>query len=170
MVKRHLIVLTLCAAMTVFGCNSTETVLQPTPDDVANTSRIESSEFSSPWRVGLAPVVGAPVDAVSAFNKRFSLRARERGFALVSLDEGTGTHLLKGYFSAFTEGSQTTVVYVWDLLDTEGNRLHRFQGQEGVPVQAGQEEAWASVPAETMERIADLTAESVAVWLAAAAS
>ena len=46
------------------------------------------------------------------------------------------THVLKGYFSAMTEGKETTVIYVWDVYDPAGNRLHRIQGQQKAPAQA----------------------------------
>ena len=40
---------------------------------------------------------------------------------------------LKGYFSAFNDGKQTTLIYVWDVLDPPDQRIHRIQGQESVP-------------------------------------
>ena len=96
------------------------------------------------------------------------MRAGERGLTLVPNTENNYTHVLKGYFSAFSENGKTTVVYVWDVLDPSGNRLHRIQGQEAVAVDGGSD-AWAAVPPEAMERIADRSVDSLALWIVGAA-
>ena len=45
-----------------------------------------------------------------------------------------------------TEGKQTTVLYVWDVYDRSGNRLHRINGQREVAGSNGGE-GWNAVPA-----------------------
>jgi len=59
------------------------------------------------------------------------------------------------------------VIYVWDVLDPAGNRLHRIQGQQGA---SGKGEGWAAVPPATMQAIADQTVDQLMIWLAAAAA
>ena len=65
--------------------------------------------------------------------------------------------------AALAEGRQTTVVYVWDVLDASGNRLHRIQGQQKA---TGKGEGWVAVSGETMQSIADVTVNQLATWLA----
>jgi hypothetical protein len=72
--------------------------------------------------------------------------------------------VLKGYFSTLTEGGQTTVIYVWDVYDPAGNRLHRINGQQKAPSGGG--EGWAAVPSATMQAIADSTIDQLSSWLA----
>jgi hypothetical protein len=64
--------------------------------------------------------------------------------------------MLKGYFSAVTEGKDTTVVYVWDVYDPAGNRLHRINGQMKAPsVASGSgatDDSWKAVSPATMQR------------------
>jgi hypothetical protein len=72
--------------------------------------------------------------------------------------------VLKGYFSTMSEGKDTTVIYVWDVYDPAGNRLHRINGQQkAASVNGG--EGWAAVAPETMQAIADQTIDQFATWL-----
>ena len=74
----------------------------------------------------------------------------------------TAEHVLKGYLSAYADGGKVTVVYVWDVLDNSGARLHRIQGQETVSGNAA--DPWAAVPARTMEGIASKTIRQYLDW------
>lgn len=120
--------------------------------------------ISSNARIQIAPIVGASVEAAGPLSERISAKAKERGIKLAGGD-GSATLVLKGYFSAITEAKETTVIYVWDVLDTAGNRLHRIQGQQKTP--APNAEGWASVSAPAMQGIADQTVDQLAAWLAA---
>lgn len=120
--------------------------------------------ISSNARVQIAPIVGASVEAAGPLSERISAKAKERGIKLAGGD-GSATLVLKGYFSAITEAKETTVIYVWDVLDQAGNRLHRIQGQQKAP--AANAEGWASVSTPTMQAIADQTVDQLAAWLAA---
>ena len=114
-------------------------------------------------RVQFAPVIGASPASASPLASRLMARAAQRGLAVAQAGDATTTHVIKGYFSAFTEQRETTVVYVWDVLDPAGNRLHRIQGQQKVA--AAQGEGWNSVTPQTMEAIADRTIDDLATWL-----
>ena len=114
-------------------------------------------------RVQFAPVIGVSADAVPALAARLRARAQQLGITVAAAADRSITHVMKGYFSAFTEGRETTVIYVWDVLDPAGSRLHRIQGQQKQPGSDG--EGWNSVTAPTMEAIADRTIDDLAVWL-----
>jgi hypothetical protein len=131
----------------------------------ATTLNAQAAALSSNARIQIAPIVGSTVEAVTPLTRRLSQRAASRGIALVSSGATDTTHLLKGYFSAITEGSETTVIYVWDVLDPSGNRLHRIQGQEKTANSAA--EGWSGVSSPTMEAIGEKTIDQLAAWLAA---
>lgn len=116
-------------------------------------------------RVRFAPIVGSTLDAVTPMSRRISLRAREAGLQIVRADDPAQTHLVKGYFSALADAGQTTVIYVWDILDATGNRVHRIQGKQVVPGEANAADPWQVVPAATMEQIADLMMRELVAWL-----
>lgn len=114
-------------------------------------------------RIRLAPVVGAPEGAVKAMSRRIATRSTERGIALVPPGTSGATHDMKGYFSAITESGKTTVIFVWDVFDTSGNRLHRIQGQESAP--GSSPDGWSSVSGRMMETIGTRTVDEFATWL-----
>jgi hypothetical protein len=114
-------------------------------------------------RIQFAPVIGAAAEAVPALSTRLRARASQRGVTVAGSGDPAVTHVMKGYFSAFTDRGETTVIYVWDVLDPAGNRLHRIQGQQTETGTGG--EGWNAVTAPTMEAIADRTVDELAVWL-----
>lgn len=137
----------------------------PSPSPSGPAASVASLPSTARARINFAPIVGATVEAAGPLSERLALKARERGIALARSGETGTTHVLKGYFSAITEGKKTTVIYVWDVLDPSGNRLHRIQGQKAVA--AGSASGWASVPREAMLEIADGTVDELVAWLAA---
>jgi cytoskeletal protein RodZ len=115
-------------------------------------------------RLQVAPIVGASVEAAAPLTAELQARARQRGLTLVGSTDQTATHVLKGYFSTMSEGKDTTVIYVWDVYDPSGNRLHRINGQQKAPA-AGSGEGWPTVAPATMQAIADQTIDQFAAWL-----
>ena len=101
--------------------------------------------------VRFLPIIGAPVQAVTPLSRQLGAEARARGLTIKSANDASSEHILKGYFSAFSDGGNVTVTYVWDVLDGNGGRLHRIQGQEVVPSAA--KDPWAAVPASVMQQI-----------------
>lgn len=140
------------------GCTGATSVFEP--------SAMLSPRPSSPARdvsVQFAPVVGAPETAANVLSQQLLARAGEVGLTLVPVGQ-TGNLAMRGYFSAFSEGGQTTVVYVWDVVDPAGNRVHRIQGQETTPTT--QVEGWPSVSDAAMQAIAVQTVDQLVAWLA----
>jgi hypothetical protein len=115
-------------------------------------------------RLMVAPIVGASVEAATPLTAELQTRAKQRGIILAGSAGQTPTHVLKGYFSTMSEGKDTTVIYVWDVYDPAGNRLHRINGQQKAPSANGGE-GWAAVAPETMQTIADQTIDQFATWL-----
>jgi hypothetical protein len=108
------------------------------------------------------PIIGAPVAAVTPLSRELGNSARSNGLTIKASSDATSEHVLKGYLSAFSDGKQVTVVYVWDVLDNSGARLHRIQGQESVPGRSG--DAWAAVPPEVMQQIGVSTIAEYMKW------
>lgn len=178
----------LLAALTLAACNSssvlepsaiappppgtpaagTAPAAEPATGTVAATPRASSAAtaaVAARTRLQIAPIVGAPVEAAAPLTERLNQRARENGITLAGSADQTATHVLKGYFSTMTEGKETTVVYVWDVYDPSGNRLHRINGQVK-SASANATEGWAAVTPEAMRSIADSTVDQLTAWLA----
>lgn len=118
-----------------------------------------------PGKLQIAPIVGAPLNVVTPLTHRLNTDAQAKGVAIAPPNDPTATYVMKGYFSALAENDQTTVLYVWDVLDKSGTRLHRIQGQE--KVKGVSPDSWSAVPASAMEAIADRTIQEYVTWLAA---
>ncbi|MFA6156066.1 hypothetical protein [Mesorhizobium sp.] len=151
------------ATTTVGGPATTATPLTPA----------QSAAILSKTRLQIAPIVGASVEAATPLTAELQTRARQRGITLAGSADQTATHVLKGYFSAMSEGKDTTVIYVWDIYDPAGNRLHRINGQQKAPSVdsgAGGADSWKTVSPATMKAIADQTIDQFASWLGGKAS
>ncbi|MGV8938879.1 MAG: hypothetical protein ACOH2J_17305 [Allorhizobium sp.] len=108
------------------------------------------------------PIIGAPIQAVTPLSRQLGQEARARGLTIKGANDPASGHILKGYFSAFGDSGTVTVVYVWDVLDASGGRLHRIQGQEAVRSSAG--DPWTAVPASVMQQIATKTIAEYLAW------
>lgn len=148
----------------------TEPVTTPTPTVGATTpaNPAQSAAALSKTRLQIAPIVGASVEAATPLTAELQTRARQRGITLAGSADQAATHVLKGYFSTMTEGKDTTVIYVWDVYDPAGNRLHRINGQQKAP-SANATEGWPAVAPATMQAIADQTIDQFAAWLGGSA-
>ncbi|MFP5076716.1 hypothetical protein ACLE20_05365 [Rhizobium sp. YIM 134829] len=106
------------------------------------------------------PIIGAPVEAVKPLSEELGADARANGLTIKTAADPVSRHMLKGYFSAFKDGRKTVIVYVWDVLDGAGNRLHRIQGQDSV--EAPGKDVWSGVPPQAMR---DIGRKSIAAYL-----
>jgi hypothetical protein len=136
----------------------------PVPAAPSPASPAQSTAVLSKTRLQVAPIVGASVEAAAPLTAELQTRARQRGITLAGSTDQTATHVLKGYFSAISEGNDTTVIYVWDIYDPSGNRLHRINGQQKAPSVKGGD-GWTAVAPATMQGIADQTIDQFAAWL-----
>ncbi|MDW5312861.1 hypothetical protein [Rhizobium sp. PL01] len=119
---------------------------------------------ASAGTIRFLPIIGAPVEVVTPLSKQLGAEARSHGLTIKAASDTSSQHILKGYFSALNDGGKTTVVYVWDVLDGTGNRLHRIQGQDTVNATAAN--LWSVVPPQTMQAIATKTINEYLSWRA----
>jgi hypothetical protein len=170
----------MLAGLLLAGCNSTESALdigvakpaEPvaavSPDAAAPgqpASPAAQAAALSGTRMQFAPMIGAPVTQVTALSRRLTLRAKDKNLSIFPAAEKNVTHILKGYFSLLNEGGKLSVLYVFDVIDPSGNRLHRISGQESAGAAAANA-TWETVPAALMEKIADRTIDEFARWRA----
>ncbi|WP_306117664.1 MULTISPECIES: hypothetical protein [unclassified Roseitalea] len=113
-------------------------------------------------RVHFAPIVGAPVDKITALSRRLSTAGPAANIRIEPSRAAGINHEIRGYFSALSENGATTVIHVWDVFNPQGQRVHRIQGQARVAGASG--DPWASVPAATMEQIADTVLSEYRAW------
>ncbi|WP_245420951.1 hypothetical protein [Phyllobacterium myrsinacearum] len=136
------------------------------PAGTAVASGAAQPGVSRTAKLRFAPIVGAPIAAATPLSQRLSALAKAKGIVLGTAADTDNTHIMKGYFSALPDGNQTTIIYVWDVLDPAGTRLHRIQGQEIVP--GNGTDPWSTVPPKVMESIADKAIDGYLKWVSGA--
>jgi len=164
----------MSALAVVAACNSPKDALDPSsikPTEQSNA--LASAEGTDAGAPTLAPAPAAPAplspQTAAIVTERLGVRARARGITLAgSTDTSPPGIIMRGYFSAMTEGANTTVVYVWDVYDPAGTRLHRINGQQSA-ASTGAGDGWPTVAPTTMQAIADSTIDQLVDWLAARA-
>jgi hypothetical protein len=115
--------------------------------------------------IRFAPVIGAPIEAVAPLSRRLGQKARGAGIAIRSFEDPASDHVLKGYLAAETTEDGTIVIFVWDVLDGAGNRLHRISGSEQLTV-ADAAAGWAGITDDVMEQVAARTIAGYLAWRA----
>jgi hypothetical protein len=113
-------------------------------------------------RIGIDRIEGAPAAASAVLRGELVAVAAGRRIGLV---ESGATLLLRGYFSVVASSAGTLVVYVWDLTDIAGNRLHRISRQQTTTAIA--DEPWDVVAGTMARQIATDTIYELELWLSA---
>ncbi len=134
----------------------------PSSGGAPATSENQAASADGGGAIRFLPIIGAPVEAVTPLSRQLAAAARSRGLKIRPSSDTSTEHILKGYFSALADDGKVTVVYVWDVLDNAGARLHRMQGQETLAAQGS--DPWAAIPASVMQSIADKTITGYVDW------
>ena len=120
----------------------------------------EPQTVSGRTEVQFLPVVGAPQKEAELLARALSEESQPAGIRIRPASGPVAPLRLKGYFSAFTSGNDTVLVYVWDVLDASDQRIRRIQGQERV---AGtNSDPWTQVNLETLRKVARETFQQAA--------
>lgn len=135
---------------------------QQTAQQPQQPQQLQPQNASAGSSIRFLPIIGAPVGAVTPLSRQLGNEAKARGLTIKGTNDPGTEHILKGYLNAFTDGNKTTVIYVWDILDSAGGRLHRLQGQGSIPAVAA--DPWSVVPASMMEQIATRTMNDYMTW------
>ncbi len=77
----------------------------------------------------LEPLTNAPADMRYAFEDALKQYAPTRQMKIITTDDPAATYRIKAYLSALGDYNQTLIVYVLDIFDAAGTRVHRVSGQ-----------------------------------------
>jgi hypothetical protein len=113
--------------------------------------------------VAFLPVTGAPQSAVTNLANSMRLAAKSESVPVVVSIEQGARYQVKGYFSALNDGTGTILVYVWDVLDANGTRVHRISGQERGGGTSG--DPWAAITPDILSRVAGITMSGLKTWI-----
>jgi len=109
------------------------------------------------------PITGAPADMIYALEDLIEEEAKARNIRLVEPGDPDATYVVQGYVSAVGDPHSALMAHVWDVSDAQGNRLHRFSGQEVAPGSGS--DPWSGVTRGTMADAARETVDAMAEWI-----
>jgi len=135
--------------------------LGPLPENTTNT---QFASLPSGPGIAFLPITGAPQHAVTGLSRSLKNAANSNGINMVPANSGIANYRVKGYFSALDDGSGTLLVYVWDVLDKGGSRLHRISGQQHTNKKSAN--PWTAVTNDEIDRVAIDTMTRLRSWLA----
>jgi hypothetical protein len=91
----------------------------------------------------LDPITNAPGEMIYAFEDTLKAAASTRQLKIVDAGDQTATYRLKAYLSAVGDYSGTLMIYVLDVFDSSGQRVHRVSGQ--VNAGGSLSDPWANI-------------------------
>jgi hypothetical protein len=113
-------------------------------------------------KFAFAQISGAPSTHVIEFTRALNSEAEARHLTIVPEDDPSATYLVKGYLSAIGDRGGTLLVYVWDVTDQSGRRLHRVTGQE--PAGGSGTDPWQGIDSDAVRTVAERTIDDLASW------
>ncbi|MEM7067549.1 MAG: hypothetical protein AAF478_01600 [Pseudomonadota bacterium] len=113
--------------------------------------------------VTFLPVEGAPQSTVTELSKLIRKSAEIHSLAVLAATQPGAKYKVKGYFSALNDGSGTLLIYIWDIFDNSGKRLHRINGQERST--STKANPWQAISDDELSRVADATAQRLKSWI-----
>jgi hypothetical protein len=113
-------------------------------------------------KFALTTVTGMPGADQIELEQALKTYAATRKVQLVDWGDAGATYRVEGYISAIGDSNRVILVYVWDVFDAEGNRIHRFTGQE--PTGGGGADPWTAITLQVVDEAARQTIDALADW------
>ncbi|MEM9331130.1 MAG: hypothetical protein AAGA53_07370 [Pseudomonadota bacterium] len=132
-------------------------------ENVTQAQTLQVAALNSAESMTFLPVQGAPQAKVTQLSRSLRKSAETYGLAVVPSTQTGAKYQVKGYFSALNDGSGTILIYIWDILDKSGNRLHRINGQERTT--SNKSDPWQAITEEELASVADATAQRLKSWV-----
>jgi hypothetical protein len=94
-------------------------------------------------RFALDPITNAPGEMIYAYQDTLKAKAATRQLKILATDDPTANYRLKIYLSAVGDYSATLMLYVVDIFDEQGVRIHRISGQ--ITAGGSLNDPWANI-------------------------
>lgn len=132
-----------------------------TPSQIQQTQEVASLDTSK--AMTFLPFEGAPQSKASSLTRLLNSTAQSNGLAILPATRKGAKYRVKGYFSALNDGNGTLLVYVWDVVDGSGKRLHRINGRERTGT--SRTDPWQAITDAEIERVAKDTTSRLKTWV-----
>jgi hypothetical protein len=135
----------------------------PTIGPIAATKMRAAPVRGDDAKFAFARITGAPGDLLTVLGEALKKEAKARKLTVVPEDDPSATYQIKGYVSAVGGPTGTLLVYVFDILDAHGVRIHRISGQQ---LGAGAtSDPWGGIRESTMRIAAQHAVDDLAAWV-----
>ena len=149
---QNLLLILLSAAVVLSACVSTG-------------SNVSTGLGGATRTLAFAPLNGPPQPVADQLAQAFATAAVSRGLTLAPYRRRRSAYVVKGFITVVPGKNGTTAVYVWDVLSPDLKRLHRISGQSTDKQRL--DDPWSALSPDTLQSIADDTADRLAIWVAA---
>jgi len=153
----------MAATLVLAACNNTLSSSQSatTVSPEASKPVLPAVPFATA-KFSFAPVTGAPAHILSNLSTQLAHEAVAQNVALVPSGDAQASYVIKGYLSAVGDSSGTILVYVWDVFDAGGRRVHRISGQE--MTNNGSQDPWLGIDGTAISNVARRTITALVAW------
>lgn len=138
-------------------------VAQPNSNLQPPTATQEVASLDTSKAVTFLPFEGAPQTKTASLTRLLNSSAQSKGLNILPATRTGAKYRVKGYFSALNDGNGTLLVYVWDVVDGTGKRLHRINGRERTGT--SRTDPWQAITDKEMQRVADDTTVRLKTWV-----
>ena len=135
----------------------------PSAAENVTNAQTQTASLNTSDAMTFLPVEGAPQGKVTTLSKSIKQAAKTHGLAVLPANQSGAKYQVKGYFSALNDGSGTLLIYIWDIFDGSGKRLHRINGQERTA--STETNPWQAISDKELGRVADATAQRLKSWV-----
>ena len=150
----------LCCAIAIMaGCTTAQFEQNP-PANPSVTAPVKGAAA----KFAFAPIEGVPVPVLQAMSNALNQQAVANRVNVVPATDPGAVYSVRGYLSAVAEGPNAKLVYVWDVTDRQGTRLHRVTGQE-IGGAYRNNDPWTGVGMTNINEAARKTMEALAAWV-----
>jgi hypothetical protein len=164
--RRHFV----AALLTVLGAGACSSIPVPRMGEgpprvgVKSAMRLGPAPIKgSEARFSFVQISGAPANHVIEFSRALNSEAEARHLTIVPEGDPSATYLVKGYLSAIGDKSGTLLVFVWDVTDPSGRRVHRVTGQE--PGRGSSTDPWLGIDEQAVRTAAQRTIDDLVAWV-----
>lgn len=109
------------------------------------------------------PFIGVPGNVGDDLLRRIWNRAEREGLAVVKRPGGVATYHVEGTLTAVSNDANSVVLYVFDVTDASGQRVHRITGRQ--QSDDGEADPWTAVKETDLDLIARKLAALLRAWL-----
>ncbi|WP_018699425.1 hypothetical protein [Amorphus coralli] len=113
--------------------------------------------------VAFEPFTGIPGNIADELAGEIAAAAEVRKITLVKRLGSPATYRVKGFLSAISSDNAANIVYVFDVFDASGKRLHRITGERQAGVYAG--DPWSGVGTAQLSLVATDVIFQLDAWL-----